>query len=144
MFYSYESSKPFDITNTGMAGEILLQRKSDYEYEDEIFDRFGADKMQLGVSIVGLKYPFSRTSIVKIVPRYMILNRTDQTLVLSQHITNPSKKHILSPSCSTMYCFEKLSKDNYVRIREAIESDFKSQAVENKSDIPITHWSSRF
>ena len=64
----YEYSEAIDIRTIGLVGRVLLNSESKGAKEK-------LDQLQFGVSIMQSNYPFAKTVMITIVPRYLIINK---------------------------------------------------------------------
>ena len=84
---TYGWSKEFDITTVGIAGSIQLHKAKivyDHEILDESLIEFESEKIDLGVLISSLDFPYYETKVITIIPRYVIVNATHRPIIISQ------------------------------------------------------------
>ena len=142
---NYDWAEPFDITTLGIAGQASLERLSDFDQYDPVISKYTSTHLSLGVVISNLGGVYSRTTNIKIVPRYMFVNNSSSPIVMAQDGEKSTKQYWIPSGGSTIYHFEsKASKNNFVKIRLPdleVENEAKMFYYE---DINITDWSSRF
>ena len=71
---NYDWADPFDITTLGMSGEAALQRLDNFNAQDKVISKYSSNKLNLGVLISNLGGQHSKTTAIKIVPRYIFVN----------------------------------------------------------------------
>jgi hypothetical protein len=74
----YLESEPIDITTIGMSGIITMNSTN----------LKSLDQLQFGVSIMQCDYPFAKTVIITIVPRYQIVNKLTYPVKVRQIAAN--------------------------------------------------------
>ena len=142
---NYDWAEPFDITTLGMAGQTTLERLSEYDQLDTVISKYVSNKLNLGVLISNLGGIYGKTTTIKIVPRYMIVNNSKSPIVLAQDNDNSAKQYWISSGSSTIYHFEnKKDKNNFVKIRLPDEESENELKIISYEDIGVTDWSSRF
>jgi len=71
---NYDWADSFDITTLGMSGEAALQRLDNYNAQDKVINDYSSNKLNFGVLISNLGGQHSKTTAIKIVPRYVFVN----------------------------------------------------------------------
>jgi hypothetical protein len=99
----------------------------------------------MGVLISRLSSPYSKTTSIKFVPRYVFVNHSSKPLILGQDHDKSMKQYYLNPGEECRYNFEnKGDKDNYVKVRESTEKDKPNGKFLDYDKIDPIDWSSRF
>lgn len=133
-----EWSKIFDGTTQGLSGYIEVKSIAD---DIEIKDKF----LNFGMIFENGVGSYSRTKIIKIVPRYIIYNALDDDIKIRQK--NHSREiRIPSSERTQVYNFQNREKDPFILISDAgpdlamFEEEHKSAIIEEDSQA----WSSPF
>lgn len=74
MTANYEWAEPFDISTLGMSGEASLKRSKEIDEHDMVIQKYHSNHLNLGVLISSLGGQYGKTTSVKIVPRYVLVN----------------------------------------------------------------------
>jgi hypothetical protein len=99
----------------------------------------------MGVLISRLGHPYSKTTSIKFVPRYVFVNHCTKPVVLVQDNDKSIKQFYLNPGDECRYNFEnKGDKDNFVKLREPTIRDSPDGRFLDYPEIEPTDWSSRF
>jgi hypothetical protein len=69
----YKESMPIDVEAIGMSGEIMI----DHEQHD---GKDSGKQLQFGINISQAQWPFNKTTIVTIVPRYLVVNKLNRSI----------------------------------------------------------------
>ena len=142
---NYDWTDPFDITTLGMSEETALQRLDNFNAQDKFISKYSSNKLNLVVLISNLCGQYSKTTAIKIVPRYIFVKNWSKPVVLAQDNKNACKQYWISPGNSTVYHFEnKANKDNFIKIREPYNSELDESKLFDWREVETTHWSSRF
>jgi len=82
----YHESKAIDIETIGMSGEMTLDRKEDDKKKDSVDLKVerSPNQLQFGLNISQAQFPFNKTTIVTVVPRYLIVNKLDHPIQIRQ------------------------------------------------------------
>jgi ribosomal protein L28 len=64
---------PIDIEAIGVSGEVMI----DHEQHD---GKYTGKQLQFGINISQAQWPFNKTTIVTIVPRYLVVNKLKRTI----------------------------------------------------------------
>jgi len=70
----YDWSKPFDVTSIGLTGAVDLPREKSSSAKSSV--------ITFGVLIENGAFPHSRTRIIRIVPRFIFVNKMKQAVVV--------------------------------------------------------------
>jgi hypothetical protein len=84
----YKESMPIDVEAIGVSGEIMI----DHEQND---GKYSGKQLQFGINIAQAQWPFNKTTIVTIVPRYLLVNKLKRSIEVRQvanaYIQKPDK-----------------------------------------------------
>lgn len=80
------SSQDVDVSTIGISGALSLELESKDEVQvDKLPCRdYIPQRLELGIIIQQASAPFNKTTIVTIVPRYIILNKLGMPIVIKQ------------------------------------------------------------
>ena len=73
----YKESMPIDVEAIGMSGEIMIDHE---EYDG----KYSGKQLQFGINISQALWPFNKTTIVTIVPRYLVVNKLKRSIQVRQ------------------------------------------------------------
>jgi hypothetical protein len=104
----YRWSNKFDITTFGVSGLASLKRSTSDEPHDndQLVEEYNAGQIDVGVIISTLSSPFGKTHTVTFLPRYVIVNQTGQSLVVSQDHKKAVRQHLIEDKQNLTYYFE--------------------------------------
>ena len=147
---NYEWSEPFNITTVGIAGQVSLKRSSSTSIsknpeEANVVQQYNSNNLNFGVVITTWSNPYSRTKVISIVPRYVIVNNTKQTIIVAQDHHKAANQIRIGPKDKKTYHFEmKGSKNNFIKIREWGDNEYSVAKTIPYNEIPSENWSSKF
>ena len=67
---NYSESKFIDINTIGLSGTFTLTHRNPKNMQQR----------QFGIAIMQASYPYNKTTIITIVPRYLVINKLNQTI----------------------------------------------------------------
>jgi len=99
-----EWSKSIDISTVGLAGCVELERQSPELANQVIAYKGGYSPMRLefGLIIQPAPDPFNKTIFVKLVPRYILVNKLDRPLVIKEE---EKREHVIIPAGEKQHVF---------------------------------------
>ena len=95
--HNYKKSKNFEINTFGVSGLIKLEEKkikkndpqdlNELEQQnimDRVLDPQNQKKLEIGTYISLCPHPFSKTKMIKFLPRYILKNKLDLPIVIKE------------------------------------------------------------
>lgn len=97
----------------GLTGLVETKRDDNFQEDNKV--------LSFGIVIETGVFPFNRTKIIKIVPRYIIYNNLDHPIIVKQK--NNTKQYLIQPQAKEIYFFENSEKDAFMMIRQLDEDE---------------------
>jgi hypothetical protein len=129
-----------------LAGSIEIPKSkkiSDGERLPEELEMYESERLDLGVFISSLSFPWTETKTITFSPRFVIRNASHRPIVVTQTSETNDKQFFLTKNEEMTYFFEKVEKNNRIKIRE-LEPEEDPNDLTLKDNLQEEVWSSNF
>eukprot|EP00347_Sterkiella_histriomuscorum_P017164 403350423 len=143
----FKSSQSVDITTVGLSGAISLDfdNRDDVKRDQLPQENYIPQKLELGVVIQTAPSPFNKTTLISVVPRFLIINQLGHPVVIKQR---GCSSQVLMINQQMPYNFEK-NLNRQIMIRQPPNMELKQFSIQKRlfqdqADDELQFWSQPF